>query len=427
MKYYSPGSFFGILFSLSGSAIKECVLPALAFAATSAGIALLHSYGHITGDYDAITDAAATCMGFMLSFRLSFAWARYDEAVTIIGDISGLSVQLMSRMCAFTTPDDDDTVQRIRDTWRRLSMVFLLVHYRLHPDEAGGALQAATSSGMMSPEEKALFRGKAHIGTDATGVFVADRAASPTSKGDGENADDGEGKGRFPSRARHLLLLQQITRDLVALHENKKLRPSRADNQTWTSLDSHVGRLADRLRDLEIMLHRNFPFVYAHMVKTTVTMFLLTVPFGFVAHQQEWTPISAFFIALVILTIDRVGAIMEMPFTYDEYHSVDMAKQIRRTDKQLASLFGLWSGRPVRHYNLFPSQAKKAMLTSGRMAFHDSTHREDQLDLPLPTPLNSPRQSTLESPLPSPNATLRGAEHVEATRLPRFPMAPSLL
>ena len=64
-------------------------------------------------------------------------------------------------------------------------------------------------------------------------------------------------------------------------------------------------------------------------------------------------------IAMIFLTIDKVGTVMEMPFSDDETHHVDMAKSIRRTDKTLSSLYGLWSGRPLPHHDLFPEKPKK--------------------------------------------------------------------
>ena len=66
---------------------------------------------------------------------------------------------------------------------------------------------------------------------------------------------------------------------------------------------------------------------------------------------------------------------MEEPFVSDELHGVDLDKRIRRTDKKLAALLGLWAGSPAPHYDLFPQTAKKRMVMAGRGAFHDRARR----------------------------------------------------
>ena len=107
--------------------------------------------------------------------------------------------------------------------------------------------------------------------------------------------------------------------------------------------------------ELETLLAQMLPFVYSNMIKAVLLLYILAFPFG-VAVQLGWfTPALAFVGALIFLSIDRVGAVMESPFVDDEVHGLDLHKRIRRTDKETAALVGVCrSARGVRRVMTLP-------------------------------------------------------------------------
>ena len=122
--------------------------------------------------------------------------------------------------------------------------------------------------------------------------------------------------------------------------------------------------------ELETLLAQMLPFVYSNMIKAVLLLYILAFPFG-VAVQLGWlTPALAFVGALIFLSIDRVGAVMESPFVDDEVHGLDLHKRIRRTDKETAALVGVWRGEAAVHLNLFPETSRASLIATGKLRFH---------------------------------------------------------
>ena len=170
----------------------------------------------------------------------------------------------------------------------------------------------------------------------------------------------------FPSKARVALVIQLLLGECAELQRTKRI-----DNpQFWSALDAEVSRLAKLYTELETLLAQMLPFVYSNMIKAVLLLYILAFPFG-VAVQLGWlTPALAFVGALIFLSIDRVGAVMESPFVDDEVHGLDLHKRIRRTDKETAALVGVWRGESAVHLNLFPETSRAALIATGKLRFH---------------------------------------------------------
>jgi hypothetical protein len=54
---------------------------------------------------------------------------------------------------------------------------------------------------------------------------------------------------------------------------------------------------------------------------------------------------------------------------------MDLEKRIRRVDKETASLVGVWVGRTVAHFDLFPETALSAMQERGEFRYHQDALR----------------------------------------------------
>jgi hypothetical protein len=56
---------------------------------------------------------------------------------------------------------------------------------------------------------------------------------------------------------------------------------------------------------------------------------------------------------VVFFLVDECSSQMEAPFGDDE-SDIDLPKLLRRIDKHTASTLALWTGSPVKHFNLYP-------------------------------------------------------------------------
>ena len=93
--YYNPHAFYTVIFSCTGSALPRCAPHALLFAAVGAGAAALVEYGFLNENYDQISLLCGLVMSLLLTFRLSFAFARFEHAVAIVSSIQSTSRSLL--------------------------------------------------------------------------------------------------------------------------------------------------------------------------------------------------------------------------------------------------------------------------------------------------------------------------------------------
>jgi hypothetical protein len=101
------------------------------------------------------------------------------------------------------------------------------------------------------------------------------------------------------------------------------------------------------------------PFCYANFIKFVLVLYVGSFPFSIAVEMQWATPAVAFCAALIFLSIDRVGAVMDTPFADSESFGIDLEKRIRRTDKETSALVAAWLGKPIRHLDLFPGTARE--------------------------------------------------------------------
>ena len=209
-------------------------------------------------------------------------------------------------------------------------------------------------------------------------------------------------KAHSQAKARSELALSWLFGEVAGLHRTQRL----ASAPHWATLDANVGELQETVAALDVLLQRLLPFSYANLIKFTITFYLLSFPYSIATQLMWFTPFATFGAALVILSMDKVGTLMLLPFASDENHGIDLDKRIRRTDKEFASLLGTWLHRPAAHYDLFPETAKRKLNESGKTHFHRETvtrFRKTQQRLELSAGPTLP-----ESPHPSKSSGKRG-------------------
>ena len=88
---------------------------------------------------------------------------------------------------------------------------------------------------------------------------------------------------------------------------------------------------------------------------------MLSFPFSVAVDLVWFTPAVSFAQALLFLSIDKAGGVMDTPFTSNQWFGLDLEKRVRRSDKETAALVGAWSGAPCHHFDLFPDTARSTL------------------------------------------------------------------
>ena len=132
MIYYNPREFWRILFACHGSVIPSCVPHALPFAALGGGAAYMAHKGILEEDVNEVSLVCGLVMSLLLSFRLTFSFNRYEEALGIIANLQSTCRRLMARFCSCLAPDDPEAVAVARRVHRWLSLSCMLCKARCH-------------------------------------------------------------------------------------------------------------------------------------------------------------------------------------------------------------------------------------------------------------------------------------------------------
>ena len=99
MIYYNPLSFYALIFAVRGSVLPSCALHAFIFAGVGAGAAYLVERDLLSHDFTSISLLTGLVMSLLLTFRLTFSFNRYAEAVATIAGLQGLCTQLVAKVC----------------------------------------------------------------------------------------------------------------------------------------------------------------------------------------------------------------------------------------------------------------------------------------------------------------------------------------
>ena len=349
MLYYDPHNFYTLIFALRGSVLPLCVPHALFFAAVGALAAWLVERGILTHDFNEISLLCGLVISLLFTFRLNFSFARYDEAINAVSAIQGDCRRITARLCAYLPSDPADaqspatshsadleaSVFRVR---RWLILIFLLCKARVRADDANLDFALLKSIGLITEAECELLE-------------------RPVTSSKPE--EEGRLRGRvdtFPSKARVTLVCQLIWSDL-SLH----LRSGAFHAQQFNALDNEVSALGKSFGQLDRLMSQLLPFAFANMAKSVLLVYSLSFPFGVAAELRWATPAVSFAQALLFLSMDKVGSVMDTPFAHDEYFGLDLEKRVRRTDKETAALVGVWLGRPCFHFDLYPDHAKSSL------------------------------------------------------------------
>lgn len=361
MFFYNSDSFYHILINLRPSVLCTSVVPhAACYAVISLVTPGLAQLGWLDRSHNELISTLSFILAFLLAFDLQYGLSHFENAVSVVTSLQSESKKVMMRALAYTSPDDELAVESMRKIRRLLTLLLLFVRARVrsrHTSEDEAALPDAEhlanlcDAGALSAEEMAHFK---------VPVRKSVRGA--------------ESSGCYPSQGRSHLAVQLLYAEVNELHRQGRFGSS----NHWAALDSSVATIEDSISRLEMLLGRSLPFVYAHFIKMMISSYLLIFPFS-VADSLQWmTPLATLGVSIAILAIDKVSATLLQPFTADMLYGIDLEKRIRRTDKELASLVGVWQSRAQLHFDLFPETAKRAMVAAGQSAFHRSWPRRQQ-------------------------------------------------
>lgn len=189
---------------------------ALLFAGVGAAAAELVERGYITSDFNQISLLCGLVMSLLLTFRLTFSFNRYEEAISTVSSLQGCCRRLTSRLCASLDANDDASHQTIIDSRRRLVLVFLLCKVRVRGGE-GHSLSELERIGLLTAAERTLLERPLLHGLEGS-----------------EEAGD-----RFPSKARVALVVHWMWRDLSAL-----MRSGAIHEYQYSQIDADLGQLS---------------------------------------------------------------------------------------------------------------------------------------------------------------------------------------
>ena len=369
MIYYNPLSFYALIFAVRGSVLPSCALHAFIFAGVGAGAAYLVERDLLSHDFTSISLLTGLVMSLLLTFRLTFSFNRYAEAVATIAGLQGLCTQLVAKVCGSLDASDAQQVASVLRLRRWLSLACVLSKLRLRGEP--GDLSLLEAAGLLSSDEHDLFRKPLltqPARTAGRGCTTCSSSAStagwPSMSRDsldelgrcGGGQDGAQRAECFPSKARVRLVLHLMSAELSALLHSGALH-----TQQWASVDVDVSNLYAHLSRLDAMVAQNLPFAYANFIKFVLVLYIVSFPFSVAVELQWATPAIAYCAALIFLSIDRVAVVMEMLFADSAHFGLDLEKRIRRTDKETSAIVAAWRREIVTHLDLYPSAAKNAL------------------------------------------------------------------
>eukprot|EP01047_Picozoa_sp_COSAG01_P070536 COSAG01_NODE_10718_length_2095_cov_3.805611_1_plen_387_part_00 len=332
----AEGDFTSTLCRLEGSVFPVIFLKSLVFAGIGAGAWVLYSdearwYAEHIGPNTDLHTYMGILVSLMLSFRTNACYGRYVEGIHASNRLKTIVRDLMIQAAAYIDGTDAVSVELLEEI-RRLLMLYCVFFKRHLHDQDQLSLQALQIRGGLSRAEHASLES---CTSDSQRVMLVmlwlrRRLAKacwvdtrPDVDRDGSTADD------VPV-LRHLML-------------------SKMDDHISAGL--HVFQESCRIAFVPM------PFPYAQVVKFVLLVFLTITPFAFVSapHQyynyqcmrdlldvcqirtvkpagvlkcarqvddlQEGTPIGAFFLAMIFLSVDEISVEIENPF--GRRHSVN--------------------------------------------------------------------------------------------------------
>lgn len=344
MIYYNPHSFYSTLLSFRGSVFPSCALHATVFAVVGTGAVELVEQDILHHDFNEISLLCGLVMSLLLTFRLTFSFNRYEEAVATVAGLQGCCRRLTAKLCAAFDAEDADSREAVFRMRRWQSLALVLSKERVRGDRLGGSadfLVTLECVGLLTADERDQL--------EAPLLF-------PAANTD-ESASCSE---RFPSKGRGALVMQWMWVELTRQMRRGSLHP-----QTYASLDGDVGMLSQLHNRLDAMVAQVLPFSYANFIKFVLIVYIASFPFGIAVELRWATPPVAFCAALIFLGIDRVGSVMDTPFVPTEEFGIDLEKRIRRTDKETTALVGAWlralNRAPIAHLDLYPATARSSL------------------------------------------------------------------
>jgi putative membrane protein len=100
----------------------------------------------------------------------------------------------------------------------------------------------------------------------------------------------------------------------------ERMQKGQIDSITANRMEGLVGVLVDNQGGCEKIRRTPLPFVYAALIKQTLFLFLITLPFVLIAKMGPMAPLAVMCVSIVMLGIEEAGVEIEDPFGLDANH-----------------------------------------------------------------------------------------------------------
>lgn len=321
---YRPTDFWRVVFWRTGSAVPKImprVLLVLPFGVLAGAMQHLE---FITLDMQQFFHVPGLIIGLLVSFRLNFAYDKWERGMKCILDLHGRSRAIICKLCAYCGTDTQEKLDRIAECrrWIVLTCVLIKHHVRNEAD-----ITPLSKMGLL---------------TEAEVAAVSERITT-------YSASDGK-QDHFPSRNRPSYALAQLHRATTALYTAGHF-PSFNHHLAVEADLSEFGMIFEQIEYLGLTI---IPLPYAQLTRVVSLFYCLMLPFG-VAEDLKWaaTITITVVVCIIYFTIDEVSSQMETPFAGRE-NDVDLEKMIRRIDKHTASVMSEYTGRSELNFDIFP-------------------------------------------------------------------------
>eukprot|EP00043_Microstomoeca_roanoka_P012132 m.116446 g.116446 ORF g.116446 m.116446 type:complete len:393 (+) comp15402_c0_seq1:255-1433(+) len=317
---YNNRQFWALLFRVRGTVYRGILLRCLIASIIGIFAALLQDRGVVgsgasylnESNFQMLYTFIGTVLGLLLSFRLSMAYSRWDEANVQLGSFRQSARNIVSSFAAYLEPNADDpseALAMLRETRRLIVALCVLIVKDLHDD---ADIDDLVTLGYLSVHHAE------QISETRTHLFAG-------------HIMEQHVEAR-PARVRPALLTVMIRRQMAGL-----LAKNYIPSHLYFSYDARVDELSRIFSSLLRIAATPMPFIMNHFLKVVMTLYVFTVPFGIVAHLEWLTPPFIFLIAFLFFGADQIAVDIEEPLGGD-LNDIDPGFHIVRLDIETAAI-----------------------------------------------------------------------------------------
>ncbi|EGD83095.1 hypothetical protein PTSG_03735 [Salpingoeca rosetta] len=331
MIIYDNRGFFALLLRVKGTVYSGIFVRCLAAALFGVLAAILQDRGLVgastsyltEGNFQMLYTFIGTVLGLMLSFRLSMAYNRWEEANMQMGSFRQCTRNIISSLAAHISASEDDikdAMSVLREMRHLIVSLCVLIIKDLHDDTN---IEDLVSLGYLSPSNVD------HISESRVHLFADHISASHVEA--------------RPARVRPALLTVLIRQKLKELVKKRYV-----GSEVFATSEARIDELSRVFSSLLRIAATPMPFIMNHFLKVIMALYVFTVPFGIVAHLKWLTPVALLVISLLFFGADQIAVEIEEPLGQD-LNDIDPAFHIVRLDIETAAMVA-----HIQHMNKIP-------------------------------------------------------------------------